>query len=220
MKRVLYLSALCLIAATLFLRGQDSPAPSAQVSRQEAEENYKSLEGKVQSLIDTQEVQAKKMADLAAQIRDLRETASKPAGNFATPDDLKHLADAINKVDQDRVADNEKIMKELARLQKLLNAPVSAPRHKPSTDTPDPGPTPTTSTGNNNKTDDTGPGYWYEIKSGDNFHKIAALYTQQGIKVTPEQIEKANPKVKPTELIVGKKIFIPSAQAPAAGKTQ
>ena len=58
----------------------------------------------------------------------------------------------------------------------------------------------------------TGPqkGYDYTIQRGDTLLAIAKAYREQGIKVTTDQILKANPGLDPKSLIVGKKIFIPA----------
>ena len=53
----------------------------------------------------------------------------------------------------------------------------------------------------------------YVIKSGDTYSVIAQAYREQGVKITADQIAKANPNVSPNKLHVGQKIFIP---APAA----
>jgi len=56
-------------------------------------------------------------------------------------------------------------------------------------------------------------GYDYEVKSGDTVGGIARKYQKQGVKVTVSQILKANPGLNPNALYVGKKIFIPDANA-------
>jgi LysM repeat protein len=54
-------------------------------------------------------------------------------------------------------------------------------------------------------------GYEYKVAAGDTLSIIAKAYREQGIKVTAEQILKANPGLNPNSLKVGQKIFIPGA---------
>ena len=53
-------------------------------------------------------------------------------------------------------------------------------------------------------------GYEYSIQRNDNLSIIAKAYRDQGIKVTTDQILKANPGLDPKNLKVGQKIFIPA----------
>ncbi len=56
-------------------------------------------------------------------------------------------------------------------------------------------------------------GYEYKVQAGDTIAAIAKAYRAQGVKVTTDDILKANPKVDPTKLYVGQKIFIPDPNA-------
>ena len=60
-------------------------------------------------------------------------------------------------------------------------------------------------------------GFEYVIEKNDSLSAIAKAYAEKNIKVTPEQILKANPGLDPNRMRVGKKIFIP---APAATKNE
>jgi len=197
-----------LITAPL-LRGQDSSTAAAAAARQEAQENYQTLKGHVDDLIAAQADTEKKIQALAKEIADLREQMGKPtANNYASRDELKTLADAINEVDAKRKADNEKmvneISKQLAKLGKASGAPPprSVDHSVDRTVAADPGP------GTGPKTSDEG--FWYEVKPNDSYMKIAAAYRGQGVKVTSDQIAKANPGVDSTKLKVGQKIFVPA----------
>ena len=55
-------------------------------------------------------------------------------------------------------------------------------------------------------------GYDYVIQKGDTLSIIALAYREKGIKITSEQILKANPGLKPNSLRVGQKVFIPAPQ--------
>ena len=56
-------------------------------------------------------------------------------------------------------------------------------------------------------------GYEYPVQSGDTLSAIARAYKDKGVKVTVQQIEKANPGLTATTLYVGKTIFIPDPNA-------
>jgi len=211
MKRIFYYLLLPMLITAPLLRGQDSStaAATATAARQEAQENYQALKGHVDDLIAAQETQEKRIQALAKEIADLREQMGKPAANnYASRDELKTLADAINEVDAKRKADNEKmvneISKQLAKLGKASGAPPprSVDHSVDRTVAADPGP------GTGPKTSDEG--FWYEVKPNDSYMKIAAAYRGQGVKVTSDQIAKANPGVDSTKLKVGQKIFVPA----------
>jgi hypothetical protein len=191
------------------LRGQDStPRPAA--SRQEMEENYKVLEGRVKDALDGKAAQDKQLQALARQIEDMRVQMSKPTGNYATKDDLQELADKLQEIDRKRQDDKELILKEIGKLGRTLTASQTTRATTPKTNSStDPVASP------NSKADE---GYWYTIKPNDTFMKIAKYYREQGIKVTSEDIAKANPNVQETKLIVDNKLFIPAPKAPQTAK--
>ncbi|HZI31773.1 MAG TPA: LysM domain-containing protein, partial [Candidatus Binatia bacterium] len=56
-------------------------------------------------------------------------------------------------------------------------------------------------------------GYEHKVEAGETISAIAKAYRDQGVKVTVSDILKANPKVDPTKLYVGQKIFIPDPNA-------
>jgi len=198
-----------LISLAPMLRGQGSPSAAEVASRQEAEENYKTLRGHVDDMVAAQADQAKRIQALAKEIADLRDQPAKPAGNFASQDDLKRLADAIQEIDKKREADKELILHEIAKLGKTIAVSANRPSPKqPVIESKESA----TSSGPDNQA-----GYTYVIKKGDTYSVVALAYREQGIKVSTEQIEKANPGVDPARLRVGQKIFIP-ASAGSAGK--
>lgn len=201
-----------LISLTPMLRGQDTSSAAQVAARQEAQENYQTLSNTVDDLLKARESTAKQLNDMTRQIAELRDQAGKPTGNYASQDDLKRLADAIQEIDRKREADKELILHEIAKLGKTISTASSRPSSKPavideSERTQTPASAPATGTDPNQS------GYTYTIKSGDTYGQIAKAYREQGVNVTADQIEKANPGVDPTKLKVKQKIFIP---APAA----
>jgi LysM repeat protein len=159
------------------------------------------LSGQIQDLIDGQTVQGKRLDALEKEINDLRDQSSQPGG-AANPDDLKKLAEQVQEIDKKRQEDNDRILKELERLDKSLG--VLPPGHKAA-----PSVSATSTTGSPAS---SGPqkGYDYTIQAGDTLSAIAKAYRAQGIKVTTSQILAANPGLNPNNLVVGKKIFIPA----------
>ena len=176
-------------------RGQDA-ATQQQIDQ---------LNGKIQDLLDAQTAQNKRLDGLEKSIGDLQAKLNKPAApESASAEDLKKLAVQLQEIDKKRQADNEQILKTIEKLGKGGGG-SSVPTHKI---------TPTVST-NDSTNNATGPqkGYDYTIAAGDTVSSIAKACRAQGVKVTTDQILKANPGLNPNSLIVGKKIFIPDANA-------
>jgi LysM repeat protein len=203
MKRISAFSIICLLCAVSLVRGQENAA--AALSPQEIEENYKSLKGHVQDMIDAQAAQDKRLQAMAREIAELRDQMSKPTGNYATQEELKRLADVVQEIDRKRVEDKEAIIKEIAKLGKTLAAtPVHTPPSKPIVTEPVAAP----------KGDETG--FTYQVKPGDALSIIAQAYREQGVKVTVSQILAANPGLDATKLKSGQKIFIPAPKSAVA----
>ena len=172
------------------------------------EENYKRLKAVVDDMHDAQDAQQKTMSELRKEISELREQASKPSGSYAAQEDLKRLADAVQEIDRKREADKELILKEIQKLGHTIAAAPLTPRNtgtKPAPRMVEPAtnPSPVASP----QHDETG--YNYTIVSGDTFSTIAKQYRDQGIKVTSDQIAKANPNANTSKLNIGQKLWIP-----------
>jgi LysM repeat protein len=163
------------------------------------------LNGRIQDVYGVLERQSKRIDALEKQVSNLQDKLSQPAAeNSASAEDLKKLAEQVQQIDKKRQDDNEQILKTLEKLNKSMG--VTTPGHKPATAAPTENSTPTAG-GNAQK------GYYYEVKSGDTLSAIAKAYREQGIKVTKDQIQTANPGLNPKSLMVGKKIFIPDPNA-------
>jgi LysM repeat protein len=186
------------------------------------EERFNKLAGQIEDLLAARNEQNKRIAEMAKEIESYREQAMKPQGNYASQEDLRRLAEQLKEVDKNREHDKELILKEIAKLGKTITAPpvnpVSNSKKNPPSVSANSG-----SSGNENssakpdKTDKTEKGsdkvFEYVIKSGDTLSVIAQAYREQNIKVTVDQIIKANPGLKPEKLRQGQKIFIPAPQA-------
>jgi LysM repeat protein len=188
MKRISILAAGLVLCAAPISRGQDAAT----------EQRLSELNGKIENLLETQEMQRKQIADLVRQIADLRDQQAKPNTTYASADDLKRLADAIQEVDRKRLEDYQKIRTELLKLGKTLAGPLPATSRRSSKPAAD------------SSSGDAKTGYEYTVQSGDSLSAIAQAYRDKHINISWQDIVKANPGLKPDRLPVGKKIFIPA----------
>jgi LysM repeat protein len=156
------------------------------------------INGRLQDILDAQAAQGKRIDALEKEIADLRD---KPAGPGAAQGDLEKLADQVQEIDKKRQADRELILKEIEKLGKAGSSPTVRRSTPPVTTNPPAG---GTSAGGKEN------GYEYTIQRNDTLSIIAKAYRDQGIKVTADQILKANPGLNPNSLKVGQKIFIPA----------
>lgn len=203
MKRYLCFAGMVFALSNSLLVGQDTPNDIAQ--RQEAEERYKRLSATVEDLVSANQTLQTRLGALREQVNSLREEVSRAndkSKDAATQESLKQLAKAIEEVDRKRLADNEKVVAALTRLERLISERSASPG-RPNTVTP-----PANSNPSPNKTEK---GYEYTIRQNDNPHVIAGALKQQGMKITAQQIIEANPGVNWTKLRIGQKIFIPAS---------
>jgi LysM repeat protein len=180
---------------------------AARAQDDATQQQINKLNGQVQDLTDAQAVQAKRITALEKEISELRDKSSQPgATDTANADDLKKLADQVQEIDKKRQADRELILKEIGKLGKVGGSPASSHKAPPAVST--------TAT-ENPVPAITGPqkGYEYKVAEHDTLSIIAKAYRDQGIKVTSDQILKANPGLDPKSLKVGQKIFIPDPSA-------
>jgi LysM repeat protein len=195
MKRISFV----LVALALFT------VPGVRAQDAATEERLNQLSGKIEDLIAGQEAQRKRVAELSREIDSLREQQGKPNAGYASHEDLKRLADALKEVDRKRVDDNEKTRVELIKLGKILSAPPPPiTNKKPSTPKSD-----TVATDKPGKKEEVAE---YTIQSGDTLSVISQAYKEKNVKVSVEQILKANPGLKPEKMHVGQKIFVPLTQ--------
>jgi LysM repeat protein len=171
---------------------------AARAQDDATQQQINKLNGQFQDLRDAQAVQAKHTTALEKEISELRDKLNGPGAN---QDDLKKLADQVQEIDKKRQEDRELILKEIGKLGKVAG---SSSGRKP---------TPTVTT--NSATGGSNPGgkengYEYKVSAGDTLLIIAKAYRDQGIKVTSDQILKANPGLDPKNLKVGQKVFIPA----------
>ena len=169
------------------------------------EEKLNQLTGKIEDLIASQEAQRKRISELSKELDNLREQMSKPTGNYAEKEDLKRLADAIKEVDKKRLDDYDKIHNDLMKISKIAggSGPTSGPKRSGS-DTPPPPVKDKSSTGDKATFEP------YVVQQGDTLDAIVQAYKAKSIKITVDQILKANPGLVPEKMHVGQKITIPA----------
>ena len=190
--------ALLMLAAGPARAADIAGSAAAVAAQQEAEERYKQMAATVEEMKETQAAQQKKISALAAELEKLREEVVRAGNNAATTDSLKRLADQIQEVDKKRVADNERILAEFARLGKAISAGSGTTRTHPPDSTPT-NPPPVAS----------GEGFDYVIAKNDTLGDIVQAYRKQGINITRKLVMDANPNVNWDKLRIGQKIFIP-----------
>ena len=188
MKRISFFLAAALWAVPVGLQAQDAAI----------EERLNRLSAQIQDLADARDVQNRRLDELAKRLRELQDEQGRPGAGYATRDELKQLAAKLQEVDEKRQQDNEHVVRELEKLGKTLG---SAGPRRPAA------PAPVVTPGDGPAASDKG--FEYVIQSGDNLSAIAKAYNDKGYKVTVDQIQKANPGLKPKELRVGQTIFIP-----------
>jgi Tfp pilus assembly protein FimV len=191
MKRISFLLAVAVLGTAPAVVAQDAAT----------EERLNRLSGQIEDLKAGQDSLRKQIEALMKEIESVREQAGKPSGNYAAQEDLKTLERAVKEVDQKRIEDAEKIQTQLLNLRKglLSTAPTqnqkkSAPpaaNDAPASDKPE-------------------KGFEYTVQKGDTLSTIVQAYREKNIKVTTDQILKANPDLKPEKMKVGQKIFIPA----------
>jgi LysM repeat protein len=188
MKRILILLAI-FTAVPLFVRAQDAAT----------EEQLNKLRGEVSALQASNVELQKRLGDVLKELQDVREQAAKPTGNYASAEDVKQLAEKVREVDRKRAEDRELILDEIKKLGKAITA--GAGRAPKISDEPGSG---------GGKPSGPEKGYEYVIASGDTLSSVVAAYREKGVKVTVDQVLKANPNLKPESLKVGQKVFIPA----------
>ena len=163
------------------------------------QERLDKMAGQIQDFLDNQKGLQQQLSQLSKEIAAVREQiANQPSEDWATAADLKRLADGVREIDKKRIEDNERIRTEISKLGKLLaSAPPSRPRASRDEEPKDKEPTKPEA------------GFEYVVQPGDSLSLIAQACREKGIKVTVDQIRKANPKLNPEKLLVDQKIFIP-----------
>ena len=214
MRRALIAAAWIAITPVFFSAFAETAEQAA--ARQEAEDNYRRMNARVDDLFAAIESMQKRFNAMQDDVRKLSEEVSRAtdkAKDPATQENLKQLAKAIEEVDKKRVTDRDKLLDAFAGLEKTIassstpktngNAPKAT---KPRVQSPKNGGTSPTPAAPEK-------GYEYTIQEGDTLNRIAIALNKQGMKLTTKQIIEANPTVNWNRLQIGQKIFIPAPSA-------
>ena len=199
MRRFFFVWVTLALCTTPVVRGQDAAT----------QERLDKLSGKIDDLTAGQDALMKQVNDLRRELQSVRELASKPPGNWASPEDLKRVAKAIEEVDRKRIADSELVQKQLEKIRQALDKrlpPMKRTTPLPTRDNPPPE--------KPEKADKPQQGVEHVVKPGETLSSIVAACREQKIKVTQKQILDANPGLKADLIIPGKKIFIPAVPQP------
>ena len=189
-----------LILTVSFARAQDAGT----------QQQLDKLSGQIQDILAAQELQGKRLDALEKQINDLSEKVNTPAVNTsASADDLKALAAQVQEIDRKRQADRDLILKQIEQISRVTGGGGPASHHSAAN---------TPASGGDATAGSSAPaapqkGYDYKVQAGDTISAIAKAYRAQGVKVSAGQILKANPKLDPSKIYVGQKIFIPDPNA-------
>jgi len=167
------------------------------------QERLDKLSGQINDLIEVQRSLQKHIAEVSREVDSLRSQLNRPNENNVTHNDLKPLIKAIEEVDRKRIDDAKAVQSQLAGIAKSVDALIRKPE-RPAPREKEAGTVPSQSKPER--------GYEYEVKSGDTLSSILQGCRDQGVKVTQDQILKANPGLKPEKMRVGQKIFIPAPE--------
>jgi phage tail protein X/cell division protein FtsL len=197
MKKTLFSILLMAFAATAVV-GQDA-ATQQQLDK---------LSGQIQDLQAALAQQGKRLDALEKEISGLSDKVNSPQVNHsASEDGLKKLAEQVQEIDKKRQDDRDLILKQIEKLGKLIGSAPAGHKVVPNTEVP-------TAGVDNSASGGPQKGYYYPVQAGDTIAAIAKAYRDKGVKITTEQILKANPGLDPKSLIPGKtKVFIPDPNA-------
>jgi septal ring factor EnvC (AmiA/AmiB activator) len=193
MRRVLFFAVLliCPVAFT-----QDSPTGLAE--REDARERERRLSAKIEDLESTILAYNQQFQKLENELHRLQGEVARLREGSRDSASKADIVEQIKAVDRARLADQENVMKEFARLRTELLGTLAKPP-KPNSGSPTPAP----------KVSEKG--LEYVIREGDTLAALVVTLNKQGVKVTQKQVEQANPGVNWNKLRIGQKIFIPAA---------
>ena len=192
----------------------------AVAERDAAEERYRMLNSSVEDIASAQAGLRRRLDEFAEVLQRLsNDSKTRPLDSrYVTREEFNKLVETVKEIDRKREADKKQILEELERLQREILASVKeASRKMQSAPQPERPPQrerePVVEDPGDGATTAQQEGVYYTIKGGNTLSAIAAahneVFKKQGRRTSVDLIQKANPKLKPTSLIVGQKIFIP-----------
>ena len=213
------LAVLWIASANVF--SQDAATIAAQ---REAEERDRRTAGLIENLQQANSVQQRRINELNNDVAALRRQLVEMENRFknsqlgvATQSDIRKVYDKMAEIEKNRQADNNLVKEQFVELKKILDKPAPPP-----VIIREPAPTPPEHETKPAKDEQpaapefTGDYFSYKIKSGDRLMQVIAAYNaeikSQGknkAPITLDMVKKANPKLNPNNLPVGREIKIP-----------
>ena len=210
---------------------------NATADRYDADERYRRLDGSVNDLITSQSALQQRLAAAREEVQRLRDEVERSKVNpaaFASAESLHELANTVRElaknlkeIDEKRQADKKLILEAIEtdkeRVLKEIKALAQLP--PPVRETPSATATPAKSnakrkTESAKDKDKVESEFTYSIQKGDNLSKIVSGLRKDGVKITLDQLLKANPGLTTkSPLYVGKKINVPAPAGTAATAT-
>jgi polyhydroxyalkanoate synthesis regulator phasin len=226
MYRYVMLAALTIASANVNVFSQDAAAIAAQ---REAEERERRMNSLIENLQQANTVQQRRINELNNDVAALRRQLVEFENRYknaqlgaVSQTDLRKIYDTMDKIENNRQSDNKLVKEQFQELRKILEKqpayvepikpipPPSSHREKPTKDVP------SDQTQTQEPQGFTGEYYPYTIKSGDILTRVIAAYNAQlkekganKAPITLDMVKKANPKINPNNLPVGKEIKIP-----------
>jgi hypothetical protein len=212
------------LAASAGLLAQDATHLAAQ---REAEERDRRMSSAMEELRQANLVQQRRINELITengrlqrQVTDIENRFRNSQVGAVTRDDLRKVYDKMSEIEKARQADKAVIIEQINKIAELaakapkvieVPAPVPSPKieSKPPKSEPKPEKEPEAG-----PPDNPGGYYTYTVKSGDRLMAVIKAYNDE-LKdknkkpITLDQVRKANPKINPNNLQVGKEILIP-----------
>ena len=118
MKRISLFCLLALLAGGTICRADDAAV----------EERLNKLSGQIEDLLTAAAKQDKRISALERELENVREQAARPSGDYASREELRRLADKLQEIDRNRVADSEKFVKAIEQLGKASAAGTGGTR--------------------------------------------------------------------------------------------
>lgn len=233
MKRLFIL--MVIVASSLVARAEaaTSPvpnSPSAEASRQIANERYKQMAADIVALTESNQALQERINRLTDELNKLREdlarvsseaasantTARAAANNQGVTEDMKTLANKIVEVDKKREADKQAIAEELRRsnskLEEALNKLIAVAAQPPPTRQSSRKAQQTPSLNDTVAVPEKGVSY--VVQPNDSLGSIVReankQFKEKGLKtITTAQMRAANPKINWDRLLIGQKVNIP-----------
>lgn len=215
------LLGMCLLGCGLLgLRVAGAQEDAARAANREAsEESYRRLNSAVEDLMASQLETRRQLDKITESLQRVSvEARSKPSDNtFVTREEFNKLKDIVRDIDAKRVADAEEIKQRIDELGKSLSASVKEAARRTaeaSRAAPEPRPEPRSSSppaaaGTAVPQD----GVYYTVEKGNTLSAIVNAHNEQlkkqGLRTSLKLVLAANPKVKPENIYVGQKLFIP-----------